>query len=210
MVSSCVDWCDEYNVYIIYTVARKSLNNDKPKLPTPFTLAFLRAAGQTRSTPWYIRKAVRAVVHQGDRLLLVHSEINGDYKFPGGGVQHLEHHRAALARETQEETGYQLNAFNLLLGLTIELDLPRSGQKQPFRMVSFYYLCDVRPVPVTPEPDAYESKLGFHPVWISLAEALRNNERLMRSGAAAQIFWLARETAVLHKLSDWFPFHPAL
>jgi hypothetical protein len=47
-------------------------------------------------------------------------------------------------------------------------------------------------------------------VWIGLAEALQNNERLMRSGAAAQIFWLARETAVLHKLSDWFPFHPAL
>ena len=145
-----------------------------------------------------------------DRLLLVHSTVNGEYKFPGGGARRGERHHVTLARELREETGYQLQAVNQLLGTTIEMDIPLSGRKQPFRMISFYYLCEISPEKGAPEPDAYEYELGFQPRWVTLPKALTNNELLMHTAAAKRVFWLARETAVLQQLSTLFPGKSAL
>jgi ADP-ribose pyrophosphatase YjhB (NUDIX family) len=44
------------------------------------------------------REAVRAVVMEDDKILLVRSNL-GDYKFPGGGVEADESHEQALSRK---------------------------------------------------------------------------------------------------------------
>ncbi len=180
------------------------MNNQITKTSSPFTLALLRRGVKLRSTGFEVRRAVRAVVNQADRFLLVHSTVNGDYKFPGGGVQPGERHRDTLSREMHEETGYRLHSVNALLGVTTEIDLPLSGVMQPFRMVSFYYSCDINPERGIPEPDIYEEELGFQSQWVTLNTALRNNRRLLRTSAAGQIFWLARETAVLQRCLSLF------
>ena len=54
------------------------------------------------------RAAVRAVVLRGRTLLMVYSPVNGDYKFPGGGVDEYENHEIALKREVAEECGMNL------------------------------------------------------------------------------------------------------
>ena len=43
-----------------------------------------------------IREAVRAIILKGEQVLMVYSPVNGDYKFPGGGVQDGEDHQVAL------------------------------------------------------------------------------------------------------------------
>ncbi len=144
---------------------------------------------------------MRAIVALKGEYLMVHSSVFGEYKFPGGGVGHGERHLAALTRELREETGYRLNAVLRLLGITIELDLPQQAGGKPFRMISFYYHCVLDPGCGEPDPDPEEIAMGYHPAWVSLAEALANNEHLSRDAASSQLFWLARETAVLRELA---------
>jgi len=72
MFSSCVIDKVDIIIRIIYTV--RNMNNLASTLEALFTLAFLRDTGQTRATSVQVRRAMRAVVKQSDRFLLVHSK----------------------------------------------------------------------------------------------------------------------------------------
>lgn len=168
--------------------------------PHPFSIALIRGQGQTRRQLGFVRYAVRAVTFEQRRLLMIYSAVDGDYKFPGGGVQPGESHARALARELREEAGRPLNSITALLGVTIELDISPGDSSTSFRMVSFYYLCALDPDEYPLSLDQYEEDLGFTPVWISPEKALDNNLRLRELIGSRQPFWLSREIAVLEKL----------
>ena len=53
----------------------------------------------------YYRKAIRAVIIQDKKSLLVQSN-KGNYKLPGGGMEANEKHAESLIREVAEVTGY--------------------------------------------------------------------------------------------------------
>ena len=55
----------------------------------------------------FYRVAIRAIILQGDKILMVKSNT-GDYKFPGGGVEKGETPEETLRREVQEETGQEV------------------------------------------------------------------------------------------------------
>ena len=55
-----------------------------------------------------LRNAVRAVIIQGNRILLAHLEKTDEYKFPGGGQKDHETPDEALKREVLEEVGYKI------------------------------------------------------------------------------------------------------
>lgn len=148
------------------------------------------------------RKAVRGVVTMDSRILLVHSKINGDYKFPGGGIEESESHEAALCREVSEECGLELESVDRCIGTIIEYDRPKKAELDYFRMDSFYYCCSV----ISPEfgplhLDRYEEELGFEPVWISVDEAILNNRRLLDSGIGHPR-WTVRDTFFLEFLAE--------
>jgi len=168
--------------------------------PHPFTLAIIREHGQSRSHRSFVRYAVRAVVLRNGKYLMVHSSVAGDYKFPGGGMKHGERHEQALARELREETGRLLKQVITLLGVAIEFDLLQESEMSIFRMVSFYYLCNLEPGIHPLDLDPYEIELGFTPLWVTPTNALEQNERLGQQNGNLQPFWLAREIAVLHAL----------
>lgn len=168
--------------------------------PHPFNIALIRGQGQTRRQHSFVRYAVRAVIIERGRLLMIHSTADGDYKFPGGGVQPDETHARALARELREEAGRPLNSITALLGVTIELDISPKDSSSSFRMVSFYYLCALDPDTFPLSLDQYEEALGFTPVWMTHEEALGNNLRLRERTGSQQPFWLSREIAVLERL----------
>lgn len=166
----------------------------------PFSLALVRDSGQPRHHPTYLRRAMRAVVVKEGRYLMTYSEVEGDYKFPGGGVHPGESHQQALARELLEETGHTLKQIKALLGTTIELDFPEGAHSSIFRMISFYYLCELQNGQAPLNLDAYERELGFAPRWVTPGDALHNNETLMSQPDSRQLFWIARESAVLREL----------
>ena len=59
---------------------------------------------------------VRAVLVDGDRVLLIKHTYAPGWHFPGGGVEPGETAELAAARETFEETGYQVEGRPQLLG----------------------------------------------------------------------------------------------
>ena len=146
------------------------------------------------------RSTVRAVVLRGDRLLLVHSRVNGDLMFPGGGVEAGECHGTALARELLEECGAELLAVGPLIGQTREYRAAREPDYDAYCIRSSYYLCQVGEGWSEPRPQPYEIRLGFSPGWFALDEALQTNKTQL-AGPCPQ--WTVRETRVLAELHRW-------
>ena len=51
---------------------------------------------------------------------MIYSPVNGDYKFPGGGIEPNEPHIETLRREIREESGATLTQITGEFGKTIE------------------------------------------------------------------------------------------
>ena len=150
---------------------------------------------ETGNRKIYHREAVRAVLMENGMIFMVHT-VNGDFKFPGGGVEKGETHEDTLRRELLEETGCELGRFGRKLGQIIER---RADYKQPeniFEMVSHYYLCeDVRSV-CKPSLSQHEKELCLTARWLKVEEAFKNNDRIMNENPKMRE-WVRRETAVL-------------
>ena len=106
-----------------------------------------------------IRNAVRGVIIRGSRLLLIYSPVNGDYKFPGGGIKIAETHDTALKREIMEECGAEISKINEISGMITEYSKPREESFDYFAMQSFYYYCELEnQTPGRQNLDNYEKK----------------------------------------------------
>lgn len=86
--------------------------------------AFYRSDGLNLAGKTISRAAVRAVILDGDQILLVYSPVNHDYKFPGGGVEEDENHVEALSREIREECGLILEKVQGEFGLVWNTQSP--------------------------------------------------------------------------------------
>lgn len=147
------------------------------------------------------REAVRAVIIRGRDLLLVHSRVNGDYKFPGGGVEEDEFQESALIREVAEESGGRVTSKPQPFGKVLEFDFPTEKEFTSFCMTSYYYLCEVDRVLGPQQLDDYEARLGFVPEWVDINTAIANNQALLNSGKKIER-WVMRETRVLEIVRD--------
>ncbi len=146
------------------------------------------------------RQAVRAIIPDGRRLLMVHARVSGEYKFPGGGVNDGETHAAALAREIREEVGAVMSGKPRLFGQAVEYIPPDEADFDLFKMTSTYYRCEVEDRLGAQKLDDYEAELGFWPAWVDVAEALRVNRALLEAGGDLLQRWTAREAAVLEEV----------
>lgn len=84
------------------------------------------------------------------------------------------------------------------VGAVVEYNLPMEPEYDAFKMTSHYYHCDVEDGFGLQKLDDYERDLGFEPVWISIAEALRQNRALLHSERPPE--WLRREIFILEYL----------
>jgi len=123
------------------------------------------------------RKATRAIVLDGDNILLLFTERYHDYSLPGGGIDTGEDNISALIRELKEETGAQ-NVTNIQeFGLYEEY---RPWYKPDFDIVhmeSYCYTCDIDDQLLEPEFEAHELQNGMTPVWMNIHEAIKHNEQ---------------------------------
>jgi 8-oxo-dGTP pyrophosphatase MutT (NUDIX family) len=147
------------------------------------------------------REAVRAIIFERDRLLMIFSKKNGDYKFPGGGVEKGEDYRKALVREIREESGIENTSIGRAFGMVIEYDLPLEKEYDLFKMTSRYFHCSTESMIGKQQLDLYEQDLGFTPCWISIEEALKINQKLLQEKFPEMPRWVRRETFVLEKLT---------
>lgn len=146
------------------------------------------------------REAVRGIILQGNRLLMVYSSKIGDYKFPGGGVEAGETHEEALVREIREECGAEVTAIRSGFGKIIEYMKPQEKEYDVFKMTSYYYFCDAGPVLGEQDLDDYEEKLGFRPVWVDIDTAIEANKAVIGTQKHEAPRWTRRELFVLELL----------
>jgi 8-oxo-dGTP pyrophosphatase MutT (NUDIX family) len=148
------------------------------------------------------REAVRGIVIAKRELLMVYSSINGDFKFPGGGVGPDETHEEALVREMKEECGATVSSIEDAFGKVIEYDLPEETDYDVFMMTSYYYLCKVDAGLAAQNLDQYEAELDFKPKWIDIDVAIRTNKSIIDTGSAAMPYWTKRETLILKQIKQ--------
>ena len=103
----------------------------------------MRTPGLKMDGRMIFRRAVRGVVRQDGKILMVYSPVNGDYKFPGRGCGPEEDPLDALAREVREECGAVVCTAPRYLWSVAEYDRPQETDFELFKMISDYYACEV-------------------------------------------------------------------
>ncbi len=158
----------------------------------------------------FLREAVRGIIFRNapprtaagalsKELLMIYSPVNGDYKFPGGGIKPSEPHFEALRREIREESGATLTQVTGELGKMLEYAKAMEDDFETFKMFSYYYFCEINGEIGNLDLDDYEEELGFRPVWVSIEEALEANKKVLAESNPAPR-WTKREIFVLENL----------
>lgn len=145
---------------------------------------------------------MRGIIQRSGMLLMIYSMVQGDYKFPGGGLHPGETRHQALEREILEETGARLLAAPAAFGKVIEIDQPLEPHYDVFRMTSYYYTCRVDSELRPQKLDAYEKDLDYRAVWVPAEEAWQNNLALLAANMPGMPRWAHRETFVLELLKS--------
>ncbi|MBQ4845696.1 NUDIX domain-containing protein [Pseudoalteromonas sp. MMG005] len=166
----------------------RSLNSTpvKPLLGTQFT-----------------RQTTRAIVLDGDKILLLYTARYDDYTLPGGGVDSGESIQDALLRELQEETGVrqitQIEAFG-------RYEEYRPWYKNDFNVihiVSDCYICDICGHFDTPKMEDYETANGMSPIWVDINTAIEHNKKTL-ANSQKQGLSLIREISLLEQIKDHY------
>lgn len=147
------------------------------------------------------REAVRGIIIKDSKILMIHSK-NNDYKFPGGGIKKNEGYIEALKREIEEETGYVCSKINNQVGIVTERSKDKYANNRIFKMISYYYIAEVLNIRKNQKLDPYEAKLKFKPEWVSIEDAINNNERIISLGIESVPNWIFRETYVLREIKN--------
>ena len=125
-----------------------------------------------------IRHAVRAVVFDGNKILMAHLGKTGEYKFPGGGVKEKETTEEALIREVLEEVGYKVTKIKEKIGIITEYDNATEGEQYYFKMISQYFLAEVDDVQLSQNLEDDEKELQYKPCWVDIKEAFNKNKEV--------------------------------
>lgn len=142
-----------------------------------------------------LRKASRAIIIKGNKVLLIKSFEGNYYKFPGGGRKVFETSIDALIRETMEEAGFKIIKSSIKpLGYVEEIKKLSGKNEAMFKMISEYYYCDIQDAFTGQDLDEYEKEAGFFPVLIDPKEAIKINEQHLNDLDKS---WIKRENLVL-------------
>ena len=148
------------------------------------------------------REAARGIILNGKKLLMIYSSKDGDYKFPGGGVELGETYEETLVREVREESGATVTKILKEFGKVLEYDRPIEQEFEVFKMTSYYYECKIDTLLVEQSLDQYEKDLGFKPIWVDIEDAITNNKSIMNSSQRKIPRWTPRETYILELIKQ--------
>ncbi|TKB54560.1 NUDIX hydrolase [Ferrimonas aestuarii] len=147
----------------------------------------------------FARTAVRAIIQNGDKILLMYTARYDDYSLPGGGVDAGESLTEALLREVREETGAQNLIINQELGVYEELRPWYKDDYDNVRMHSYCYLCSADNTLGQNQLEDYEQANGMTPLWVELDTAIAHNLNVIKNSPKAGLS-IERETWILQQL----------
>ena len=153
--------------------------------------------------PIIYRDSVRGIIFDSNKLLMVYSDVTGEYKFPGGGIVEGEIKEYALRREILEEVGREVNSVNESLGYVDQMYNDIYDSRKYFYLRSYYYFCEVHDEVHEQNLDLYEQELHFEPVWVELDDAIKANQAVVDKGAKHH--WTERELYILKLLKEMTP-----
>lgn len=148
-----------------------------------------------------VRHAARAIVLNGEDILLLYTQRYHDYSLPGGGIDDGEDEVAGLIRELREETGAQ--------GVHNVQAFARYDEYRPWykpdadiiHMISHCYLCDIDKALGETALESYEVSNGMTPLWKNIHEAITHNERVI-SHSDKKGLSIERETFMLKVIAE--------
>ena len=147
------------------------------------------------------RNAVRAVIINGNNLLMAHLEKTNEYKFPGGGKNENETIEEAIKREVLEEVGYNVKEIYEKIGTITEYAIAKEGGNNIFKMDSEYYLVEIENLQLKQNLDDYEKELLFKPCWVNMKIAYETNKRNVENNIP-KTTGINREIIALEKLIE--------
>lgn len=146
------------------------------------------------------RKATRAIVLDGEQILMLYTERYHDYTLPGGGVDDDEDILQGMVRELKEETGAHNIHSIKPFGIYEEFRPWQRDGADVLHMVSYCYTCKIDRQLGEPSYEDYEVKNGMKPVWIPIREAIAHNEQTMVDGDKTGMS-IERETFLLRLIA---------
>ena len=100
----------------------------------------------------------RGVIFRDNRILLVRETADaGRWTLPGGWADVNETPAQAVAREVQEESGYEVRATRLLA--VLDREHQQHPPPFPFHVYKLFFLCEI--VGGAPQPNAEASEQGW-------------------------------------------------
>lgn len=147
------------------------------------------------------RIATRAIVLQGENILLLYTQRYDDYTLPGGGVDAGEDVIAGLVRELEEETGAQHIRHIKPYGLYEEFRPWHKDEADVLRMLSYCYTCQVDSELGPTRYESYEQRNGMTPVWMNIFAAIAHNEQTMAASPKKGLS-IERETYLLQLIAQ--------
>jgi len=149
-----------------------------------------------QSASLFHRKAARAIVLNGENILMLYTQRYHDYTLPGGGVDEGEDICDGLIRELKEETGAKDITNIKPFGRYEEF---RPWYKDGFdtmHMQSYCFTCDIHKELGKTQLEDYEVHNGMKPVWLNIHEAIEHNEQTMANSNKKGLS-IERETYLL-------------
>ena len=145
-------------------------------------------------------EAVRAVIFSRGKLLMLKSNLNGYYTFPGGKREEGEELTDCLIRETSDETGYLIIDKTIKeLGYVIVIDKDEFREETINNTKNYYYMSEVKSISASPYLKDYEIEEGLTPVFVDIEEAYNTNQELLEK---INKTFLYRDNAVLKYLLE--------
>jgi ADP-ribose pyrophosphatase YjhB (NUDIX family) len=149
----------------------------------------------------FSRQAARAIVLNGENILMLYTERYHDYTLPGGGVDEGEDIIKGLIRELTEETGAKGIADIVPFGRYEEFRPWYKNNIDTIRMNSYCFTCSVHDELGETQLEDYEMHNGMRPVWLNIHDAIKHNENTIKNSDKKGLS-IERETFLLKLIID--------
>lgn len=148
------------------------------------------------------RLASRAIVLDGDSVLLLYTKKYNDFSFPGGGVDAHEDLRQGLLRELAEETGASGIKIISEFGYIDEIRPHHKPEYDYIHMLSYLFVCDIDKKLGQAQMEHYEITNGMEVKWVNIYEAIKHNKEVIKSNHSSMGVSIERETLVLELVAQ--------